>query len=132
MDAAVPAPDPEDLRDDLVLDVIQLQKDLAMLGLDLYYIPDFLKRTANLELDAQIQKLRMQIERMTKMKDHNAPSNSTSALVSTLAPSSAGVKKRGRVTNSSTIVPASPKAKRTRTFSEAASEASMLPIRQHG
>ena len=83
MDAAVPAPDPEDLRDDLVQDVVQLHKDLAMLGLDLFYIPDFLKRTAKLELDAQIQKLRMQIEKMTTMKDRNAPSNSTSALVST-------------------------------------------------
>ena len=132
MDAAVPAPDPEDLRDDLVQDVVQLRADLAMIGLDLPHIPDFLKRTAKLELDAQIQKLRMQIEKMTTMKDRNAPSNSTSALVSTLAPSSAAVQKRGRVTNSSTIVPASPKAKRTQTFSEAASEASMLPIRQHG
>ena len=90
MDTAVPAPEPEDLRDYLVMRVIQLQKDLTMLGLDMIYIPDFLKETRALEIDAQIQKLRKQIDRMTKMKNQNAPSNSTSALVSTLAPSSVG------------------------------------------
>ena len=133
MDTAVPAPEPEDLRDDLVMRVIQLQKDLTMLGLELVYIPDFLKETRALEVGAQIQKLRKHIERMTKMKDENAPSNSTSALVSTLAPSSVGaaqkvVKKRGRDPNSSTIVvpPSPPKAKKTRIKS------SDFPIRQHG
>ena len=126
MDTAVPAPETEDLRDDLVIRVIQLQKDLTKLGLAMDYIPDFLKETRALEVGAQIQKLRKHIERMTKMKDENAPSNSTSALVSTLAPSPVGVKKRGRVPNSSTIVPASPKAKRKRRF------ANDVPIRQHG
>ena len=33
MDTAVPAPEPEDLRDDLVICVIQLQADLTKLGL---------------------------------------------------------------------------------------------------
>ena len=80
------APDPEDLRDYLVMDMLQLKADLKMLGIDMFHIPDFLKETRALEIDAQIQKLRKQIDRMTKMKNQNAPSNSTSALVSTLAP----------------------------------------------
>ena len=130
MATAVTASDPEDLRDNLVMVVIQLQKEMTMFGLDQVYIPDFLKRTEKLEVDAQIQKLRKQIDRMTKMKNENAPSSSTKALVSTLAPSSVGaaqkmVKKRGRVPNSSAIVPATPKAKRTRLLS------SEVPIRQH-
>ena len=69
MDTAVPAPEPEDLRDDLVMRVIQLQKDLTMLGLELAYIPDFLKETRALEVGAQIPKLRKHIELMTKLKD---------------------------------------------------------------
>ena len=125
------APDPEDLKEDLVMDIIRLQKDLNVLGYNMLYIQDFLKKTETLEVDAQIQKLRKQIDRMTKLKNQDAPSNSTSALVSTLAPSSVGaaqkmVKKRGRVPNSSAIVPATPKAKRTRTFSNDD------PIKQHG
>ena len=36
-------PDPEDLRDDLVMDMLQLQADLKMLGIDMGHIPDFLK-----------------------------------------------------------------------------------------
>ena len=84
------APDPEDLRDDLMSDIIELQGDLKRLGYDMVYILDFLKETRALALDAQIQKIRKQIERMRKMKDLNAPSNSTGALVSTLAPSSEG------------------------------------------
>ena len=99
MDTAVPAPEPEDLRDDLVMRVIQLQKDLTMLGLELAYIPDFLKETRALEVGAQIQKLRKHIERMTKLKDENAPSNSTSALVSTLAPSSVGAAQMVAINN---------------------------------
>ena len=135
MDTAVPAPEPEDLRNDLVICVIQLQADLTNLGLNMTYITDFLKETRALEVGAQIPKLRKHIELMTKLKDKNAPSNSTSALVSTLAPSSASVgaaqkvvKKRGRDPNSSTIVvpPSPPKAKKTRIKS------SDFPIRQHG
>ena len=135
MDTAVPAPEPEDLRNDLVICVIQLQADLTNLGLNMAYITDFLKETRALEVGAQIPKLRKHIELMTKLKDKNAPSNSTSALVSTLAPSSASVgaaqkvvKKRGRDPNSSTIVvpPSPPKAKKTRIKS------SDFPIRQHG
>ena len=133
MDTAVPAPETEDLRDDLVICVIQLQADLTKLGLNMAYITDFLKETRALEVGAQIPKLRKHIELMTKLKDKNAPSNSTSALVSTLAPSSVGaaqkvVKKRGRDPNSSTIVvpPSPPKAKKTRIKS------SDFPIRQHG
>ena len=80
------APDPDDLRDDLMSDIIQLQGDLKRLGYDMVYIPDFLKETRALAHDAQIQKLRKQIDRMRKMKDLHAPSNSTSALVSTSAP----------------------------------------------
>ena len=49
------APDPEDLRDDLVMDMLQLQADLKMLGIDMGHIPDFLKDTRALEIDAQIQ-----------------------------------------------------------------------------
>ena len=94
------APDPEDLRDDLVMDMLQLQADLKMLGIDMGHIPDFLKDTRGLEIDAQIQKLRKQIDRMTKMKNRNAPSNSTSALVSTLAPSSVGAAQMVAINNS--------------------------------
>ena len=83
------APDPDDLRDNLMLDIIQLHGDFNRLGDDhMIYIPDFLKETRALAVDAQIQKLRKQIDCMRKMKDLNAPSNSTSALVSTSAPSS--------------------------------------------
>ena len=86
------APDPEDLREDLMQDIIQLQGELKRLGYDMVYIPDFLKETRALALDVQIQKLRKQIDRMRKIIK-NAPSNSTtysSAFVSTLAPSSEG------------------------------------------
>ena len=93
------APDPEDLTDDLVMDIIQLQKDLTMLGLDMIYIQDFLKKTETLEVGAQIQRLRKQIDRMTKLKNQNAPSNSTSALVSTLAPSSVGAAQMVAINN---------------------------------
>ena len=117
--------------EDLVMDIIRLQKDLNVLGYNMLYIQDFLKKTETLEVGAQIQKLRKHIERMTKLKDENAPSNSTSALVSTLAASSVGaaqkvVKKRGRVPNSSAIVPATPKSNYITDF--------LTPIRQfsHG
>ena len=60
--------DPDDLKEDLVMDIIRLQKDLNILGYDMVYIKDFLKETRALEVGAQIQKLRKQIDRMTKMK----------------------------------------------------------------
>ena len=45
------APDPDDLRDDLMSEIIQLQGDLKHLGYDMVYIPDFLRRTGELALD---------------------------------------------------------------------------------
>ena len=59
------APDPDNLRDDLMSEIIQLQGHLKRLGYDMVYIPDLLKRTGELALDAQIQKLQKQIERMS-------------------------------------------------------------------
>ena len=95
------APDPEDLKEDLVMDMLQLQADLKMRGIDLGgHIQDFLRDIRGLETDAQIQRLRKQIDRMTKMKNRNAPSNSTSALVSTLAPSSVGAVQMVAINNS--------------------------------
>ena len=110
-----------------------------MLGFDMVTIPDFLRETRALAVDVGIEKLRKQIARMKKMKSLNAPSNSTSALVSTSAPSSDGAAqmvamnnggaqrvgvKRGRDRDSSPNF-GSPDSKRARSITG-------VPIKQHG
>ena len=44
-DVEIP-PDAADLREDLIVDIIQLQGELKMLGFDMVTIPDFLRETA--------------------------------------------------------------------------------------
>ena len=85
--AAVPTddvPDPKDLRDDLTFEIIELGGNLKGLGYDTDHITDFLKETRALAMDVHIQKLRKQIERTRKLKDH-VHSKSTSAIVSALS-----------------------------------------------
>jgi hypothetical protein len=87
--AAVPtdavAPDPEDLRDDLVYDIIALRQELKARGYDLADFPHVIKETRalHLPLDAQIQKLQKYAERIRKLLMRPAPSSTTpSALLS--------------------------------------------------
>ena len=126
-----PPDDAADLKEDLLFEIYQKKAELKMLGCDMSVtIDDFLGVTRALALDVQIEKLKKQIARMTNMiarmtnmKSLYAPSNSTSALVSTLAASSVGaaqmvvmnngseqmmVVKRGRQPNSSPIDPIDP------------------------
>ncbi len=90
------APDPKDLRDKLMFEKIELRGDLKGLGYDMDDLPDFLKETRALPLDAQIQKFWKRAERMRQWlirkapsNSHllaSAPSNSPCALLSALAP----------------------------------------------
>ncbi len=62
--AAVPtdavAPDPEDLREDLVYDIIVLRQELKARGYDLADLPDVVKETRaqHLPLDARFKNFR--------------------------------------------------------------------------
>jgi hypothetical protein len=89
--AAVPtdavAPDPQDLRDELVFEIMELRGDLKGLGYDMDDLPDFLKEIRAMALEAQIQKLRKQAERMRQLLKKKAHSNSPNALLSASAPS---------------------------------------------
>ncbi len=91
--AAVPtdavAPDPEDLRDNLVYDIIALRQELKARGYDLADFPDVVKETRalHLPLDAQIQKLQKCAERIREFLMRPAhPSTTRSALLSASAP----------------------------------------------
>ncbi len=82
------ATDPEDLKMDLMYEIIGLNRELTGLGYSMNHIPAFLQRTEALEAtDALIQKLRKQLDFMRKLKDKWSPSNSNTALFSASAPS---------------------------------------------
>jgi hypothetical protein len=86
--AAVPtdavAPDPEDVRDELTVEIMALRRDLKGLGYD---FPDILNETRALAMDVQIQKLRKWAKRMRILLMRSAPSSTTpSALLSASAP----------------------------------------------
>ena len=91
--AAVPtdavAPDPAELREDLVYDILALRHELKARGYDLADFPDVVKETQHLPLDAQIQKLQKCAERIRKIL-MRSPSTTPSALLSASAPPQIG------------------------------------------